>query len=228
MVKVHDLQAQIAAIEAKCGRKPDEVRLLAVSKGKSIDAILHLYHLGIRDFCENRVAEALEKIASLPKDIRWHFIGALQRNKIRKLVGTVALIQSVESLELAQKIDKVGLELGVTTEVLIQVNTSKEVVKHGISSEELIAHFHEFLQLKNVAIIGLMTMAPQFRERTEAEVVHVRQTFSELRELQEKLRTLYPETGPQFKELSMGMSQDYDIAIEEGATMVRIGTALFS
>jgi len=206
---------RIRQASLRSGRSPDDVKLLCVSKGRSVAAILHLYEGGIRDFGENRIQDAEEKQRALPHDIRWHFIGNLQSNKIRKAVGRFHLIHSISSFELAKKISA----LGIPQDVLLEVNIAGEASKHGMSEAELVRDFPEFQALPNIRIRGLMTMAPQFRLLDTDEIERVRVLFREARALQVRLG---------LPELSMGMSQDYEIAIEEGATIVRIGSALFS
>lgn len=225
--RLFSLQEKITKACDKAGRKFSDIQLVAVSKGQETEAIFELYNAGQRNFGENRVHEALDKIALLPKDISWHFIGTLQQNKVRKVVGAFSLIHSVESVELAAKIDTVSREMGIKSDILIQVNTSKEMTKHGLSEEQLIREFHEYLQLENIRVLGLMTMAPKFLTQSEDEFLVARLAFSDLRKLKDKLITLYPEIKTYFKELSMGMSQDFELAIHEGATIIRIGSLLF-
>jgi len=185
--------------------------LVAVTKGRSIDEIMRLYEKGIRDFGENRVQEALVKIEALPKDIRWHFIGKLQKNKVSKVIGKFHLIHSVDTCELAYSISRGAKEQ--ITSILLQVNTSGEESKSGLSAEEWEAEIPALKKLPNLAIKGLMTMAP-----LTDDVSVIRHCFAALRKLRDKWG---------LKELSMGMSQDYKIALEEGATMVRIGRKLY-
>jgi pyridoxal phosphate enzyme (YggS family) len=207
----------------KAHRDPSSVQLLAVTKGRSEEEINTLYNQGVRDFCENRVQEAEEKMRLLPQDIRWHFIGTLQTNKVSKVIGRYVLIHSIDSLALAEKISEKSKERGVITDILIEVHTSKEPTKHGVDPERLPELFRTMLALPNIRIRGLMTMAPPRDQTSDAEVAkcfktlyqlftHVRETFAPL---------------PYFSELSMGMSQDFALAIREGATMLRIGTRLF-
>lgn len=207
---------QLAATQV--GRNPKEVVLVAVSKGQSIEKIQELYFLGIRDFAENRVAEALEKMEQLPSDIRWHFIGKLQTKKISKVLGRFALIHSVDSPELAWQVAQASLKAQVLTNVLIQANTSGEATKGGLDSGEWEAHYTDMLSYEGIKIHGLMTMAPIVGSETV-----IRHCFSELRCLAQRLQ----EKGGKLTILSMGMSQDFTLAVQEGATLVRIGAALF-
>ncbi len=202
----------------RAGRDPQEITLIVVSKGQSVDKIHALYSLGIRDFAENRVTEALEKMEQLPSDIRWHFIGKLQKNKISKVLARFALIHSIDTPELAKKISEASLKIQVCTHVLIQANTSGEATKGGLPPSEWEAHYPDMLSYEGIEIHGLMTIAPL----AGGEAV-VRHCFSELRCLAQRLQ----ERGGKLTTLSMGMSQDFLLAIQEGATLVRIGAALF-
>lgn len=204
---------EIADKALQCGRDPEEITLVAVSKNHGWDEIEPLYEAGAHCFGENRIQEALPKIEQAPEDIEWHLIGTLQKNKVRKAVENFALIHSVDNISLAKKIASVSVELGVSTSILLQVNVSGEESKHGFSPEELRRDFYELYVQPGIRIEGLMTMAP-YHERQE----RIRSYFSEL-------RYLAREFG--LRHLSMGMSQDWQIAIEEGATLLRIGTALF-
>ncbi len=196
-----------------CKEAP-HVTVIAVSKGHSSNSIQSVYEVGCRDFGENRIDEALVKIEECPKDIQWHFIGTLQSNKVRKAIGKFYLIHSVDSLSLAQKISDCSLEQEVVSSVLLQVNTSGESSKHGFSIKEWVDYFDQVMQLKGLHVRGLMTIAP-----LDASSEDLRKYFKSLRLLKEKLG---------LSQLSMGMSHDYKIALEEGATLVRIGTAIFS
>lgn len=199
----------------RSGRKAEELTLVAVSKTHPWEEVTPLYELGCRNFGENRVPEFLEKKEQAPGDIHWHFIGSLQKKKVNKVVGQAALIHSIDHLELAQKVDQRSEQLGLTTKVLIQVNTSGEISKHGLSSERCDELWEEFQALSHLDIQGLMTMAPFSSNEKE-----VRTCFSALRELKEQL-------GGELPHLSMGMSNDFPWAIEEGATLVRLGSCLF-
>lgn len=221
-----DIQKRIELACKKVAREPREVTLVIISKGQPVEKILNFYEKGRRIFGENRVVEAQEKKRLLAEDIQWHFIGSLQTNKVRKVVGSFSLIHSVDSFHLAQKIDDVSKEMGVVTQLLLQVNSSNESTKHGMTADELFVQFPQFLALKNIQISGLMTMAAKLSaDRSEEEV---RASFRALHELRDLLRGAYPECQATFTELSMGMSQDFEIAIEEGATIIRVGSLLFS
>ncbi len=192
---------------------PKNVTLVAVTKGQTLEAVLELYEAGCRDFAENRLAEAFSKMENAPSDINWHFIGSLQKNKVAKVINRFCLIHGVDSFDLASKISKCSEERNVVTSILLQVNISGESSKHGLTKEALLENFDKFQALPALKIYGLMTMAPLTDDK---EVIQA--CFSDLRELKDKLHLHH---------LSMGMSNDYPIAIKEGATLLRIGTALF-
>lgn len=193
---------------------PKNVTLVAVTKGQPINALLELYEAGCRDFAENRLIEAFSKMDNAPSDINWHFIGSLQKNKVAKVINRFSLIHSVDSFDLALKISQCSEAEGVFTSILLQVNVSGESSKHGFSKEDLLKDFEKLKALPSLKIEGLMTMAPLTDDNQVIE-----STFRGLRELKEKLN---------LNHLSMGMSHDYPIAILEGATHLRIGTALFN
>ncbi len=196
-----------------------KVQLVAVTKGRSVEDIKQLYDKGLRIFGESYVQEALEKIPQLPSDIAWHFIGTLQTKKVPKVIGKFALIHSIDSLDLAKKVSKVSQERHITTDILLEVNISQEATKHGFSPEGLIEAFSELIALPNIRVRGLMTMAPNTQDSTI-----IRRVFQKAKELQQTLQTLHSECT----ELSMGMSGDFVIAIECGATFIRIGSRLFT
>lgn len=215
------LVQDVHKIAIECGRNPNDITLVAVSKTHSWDNVAPAYAAGCRNFGENRVQEALEKIAAAPADVRWHLIGSLQKNKVNKIIGKFALIHSVDSVDLATKIAHTSASTGVVTPILLEVNTSGEVSKHGFNEKELLDAFDALTQLQGIRLDGLMTMAPL----TNDEDV-IRRCFGRLRHL----RDLFKEKGCRnapMNHLSMGMSNDYRIAIEEGATLLRIGSALF-
>ena len=213
MVNYQALLQEIAGIAKRCGRDPEEVGLVAVSKEVPLDKLKEAYRQGCRDFAENRLPATLEKQAQLPQDVTWHWIGHLQRNKVKGVVGHFALIHSVDSVQLAHKISEIG-----GAPILLEVNTSGEGTKQGFTPEELRRVYGELLRVPNLQIEGLMTMAPL--------VGDIRSCFRALRELRDELQqvTIARHT---MHHLSMGMSNDYKIAIEEGATLLRIGTKLF-
>lgn len=198
---------------------PQGVTLVAVSKQQPMEALKSVYAAGCRDFGESRVQEAIPKMEALP-EARWHFIGTLQENKVRKIIGRCALIHSVDSVALARKISQVSQELGVTTPILLQVNTSGEPSKHGLSMQEWRQNLRSVLTLPMISVEGFMTMAPL----SEDDSV-VRRCFHDLHQFRGEMEQ---STNRRYPHLSMGMSQDYKIAIEEGATIVRLGSVIFS
>lgn len=194
-----------------------DVTLVAVSKTKPAEDIQALYELGQRDFGENYVQELTEKVPALPKDIRWHFIGHLQSNKVKYIVSFVHLIQGVDSLKLLKEIDKQSAKAGRVTDCLLQIHIATEETKFGLDGQELSALLvsDDFAAMKNIRIRGLMGMA----------------SFSHDQELLKKeftvIRELYQRHGNEWNILSMGMSSDYKLAVQEGSTMVRVGSLLF-
>ena len=211
-------------IEAACkraGRDRSEVTLIAVSKTKPVEMLQEVYDTGIREFGENKVQEMMDKYEVLPKDIHWHMIGHLQRNKVKYLMGKAALIHSVDSLRLAEEISAQSVKHDVTTDVLIEVNIAGEESKFGTSKEEAIALVEAAAKLPNIHICGLMTIAP-YVENPEDN----RKYFRGIRELSVDIKEKNID-NVDMRILSMGMSGDYEVAIEEGATMVRVGTGIF-
>lgn len=203
------------------GRDPSTVRLLAVSKSFPVEAIKTAYDTGHYLFAENRVQELCSKIPLLPGLIEWHLIGTLQRNKVKDVIGKVALIHSVDSLRLAEEINKQALKRNLSVNILLQVNIAGEETKHGFSSQAVLEKIEELSRMPGLNIRGLMTIAP-FTDNSE----EVRPVFRQLKVLAKHIEELgLP--GVQMKELSMGMSGDFHVAIEEGATLVRIGSRIF-
>jgi hypothetical protein len=200
------------------------VTLVAVSKTKPPKAIMEIYDQGQRIFGENRVQELVEKFESLPKDIKWHLIGSLQKNKVKYIAPFVECIHSVDSLELAQVINKEALKNKRKIKCLLQIHIAQEETKHGFDPYELrpLLESGDLKNLPGISWSGLMGMA-SFVD----DVQQVRTEFRSLRLLFKELKDKYFGDHPGFDQLSMGMSGDYDIAIEEGATMVRIGSAIF-
>lgn len=206
----------------KCGRNPADISLIAVTKNEGWERIQPLYECGQRDFGESRLQEALQKQAIAPNGCRWHFIGTLQKNKVRKVIGNFVLIHSVDSPELAVKISQCSQELGVTTSILLQANTSGETTKHGQTPDAWISCFKDLLLLPSISIEGLMTMAPLV-----ADDGRIRACFAMLRELRDHLAGMaHGKTN--LRHLSMGMTHDFKVAIAEGATLLRIGSAIFT
>ena len=221
------VRSNIAEAAQQAGRTPDEITLVAVSKTMPIELVRMAYNLealgshGVTNFGENRVQEALPKIAAFhPSDVRWHMIGHLQSNKVAKVVGSFDMIQSVDSLHLAQVLNRHAEEHRKRLPVLLQVNISGEASKEGISPAEASEVARQIAKLPFIEVQGLMTIAPLVQDPEEARPV-----FRGLRELRDRLRDEVPECS--WQHLSMGMTDDYRVAIAEGATIVRIGRAIF-
>ncbi|MEA1884445.1 MAG: YggS family pyridoxal phosphate-dependent enzyme [Thermotogota bacterium] len=215
----NELISKIDAISKACGRNVDEIKLVAVSKTFPVSDIKEIIEAGHNIFGENKAQEIRDKMELLEgKDIEWHFIGPLQKNKVKYVAGKTKLIHSVESEKIAKEIDKRAANEGQVQDILIEVNVSGEESKHGLKPDKT-KDFIEMLQKhNNIRVRGFMTMAPF----TDDELV-IRETFSGLRLLRDDVQQQYP----QIVELSMGMTNDYKIAIEEGATILRIGSAIF-
>ncbi len=204
-----------------CGRESSEVKLVAVSKTKPLAALKEAYAYGCRDFGENKVQELLDKYEALPKDIRWHMIGHLQRNKVKYIVDKVFLIHSVDSLRLAQEIEKEAAKKEVTVSILVEVNVAGEESKFGTTSGEACSLVEEIARLPHVKVKGLMTIAPYVEDAEEN-----RRYFAKLKQIYVDI--IHKNIDNVFmEELSMGMTGDYEVAITEGATYVRVGTGIF-
>jgi len=213
-----EVKAEIAAAAKAAGRDPREIKLVAVTKTVGVEEVRQAMALGINDFGENRVQDAAPKIAALPKAC-WHFIGHLQSNKVKDVLPFYTLIHSLDRPSLAATLQRTAESFDQIVDVLVQVNVSGEESKFGLEPSAL-ADFLGYLNgLERIRVCGLMTMAP-FVDDPEA----VRPVFRRLREL----RDIYTTSGNGLNELSMGMTNDYKVAVEEGATIVRIGSALFS
>ncbi len=205
----------------RSGRSDSDVLLIAVSKTKPVEDLMEAYDAGVRDFGENKVQELVDKYEVMPKDARFHMIGHLQKNKVKYLIGKTCLIHSVDSFELAKVIQKESEKKNVITDVLLEVNVAKEDSKFGVFKEDLLDLVKEVSTLKNVRIKGLMTIAP-FVENPEDN----RQYFNELKRLGIDIESQNID-NVSMGTYSMGMTGDYEVAIEEGATMVRVGTGIF-
>ena len=215
------VQAIIAQSAERVGRSPREITLVAVSKTKPLELVKIAYQLGVTNFGENRVQDALPKIAEFqPPDLRWHMIGHLQSNKAAKVVGAFACVQSLDSLHLAQTLNRHAEEQQRRLPVLLQVNISGEHSKEGMTPEDTPTMARQIVNLPQLEVQGLMTVAPLVQNPEE-----VRPVFRALRMLQQRLRDEV--AGSSWQQLSMGMTDDYAIAIEEGATIVRVGRAIF-
>lgn len=218
--RLASLHQEIAAAARGCGRDPASVKLVLVTKFVEIERIMEAYAVGARDFGENRVQEFKEKQPSLPPDIRWHLIGSLQSNKVKDVAGQAALIHSVDRPELAEAIEAHAAKRGLArVRCLIQVNTSGEASKSGFQSGA-VAGFLKSYRPRALQICGLMTIAPLTEDDAQ-----IRLAFRRLRELRDHLSRDFPELS--LTELSMGMTHDFRIAIEEGSTLVRVGSYVF-
>ena len=205
----------------KAGRKRQDVSLIAVSKTKPASVLREAYDLGVRDFGENYVQELSDKMETLPKDIRWHMIGHLQRNKVRFIAGKTELIHAVDSYRLAEEINIQAKKRRTTVPILIEVNIAGEASKFGISAEDTILLAEEIAGLENVRIKGLMLIAPYVSDPEENRV-----HFQKMKQLSVDIADKNID-NVSMEILSMGMTGDYTVAIEEGATMVRVGTGIF-
>ncbi|MDE6300363.1 MAG: YggS family pyridoxal phosphate-dependent enzyme [Muribaculaceae bacterium] len=202
---------------------PEGVELVAVSKFHPVEALRAAYDAGQRIFGESRVQELLAKQPEMPADVRWHFIGHLQTNKVRQLIGRTAMIESVDSERLLELIDRLSADAGATTRVLMQVHVAAEETKFGFSPDEILVYFRarRFENLKATHICGIMGMATN-----TDNTIRIRDDFHRLAEIKSEIARMCPDLRG-FDTLSMGMSDDYPLAIEEGATLVRVGTAIF-
>ena len=216
------VQDRIAETALACGRDPKTVKVVAVSKTVAVDRVLAAIRAGVTDLGENYVQEAREKNEALGRQtVSWHFIGHLQSNKAKYVVKLFDLIHSVDSFKLAKELDKRARAIGKVQEVLVQVNISGEATKSGIETEQAVALVRQMAPLDNLAICGLMTMPPFFDDPEGA-----RPFFEELTGLKERIGQ-NPTPNADLTELSMGMTGDFEVAIAAGATLVRIGTAIF-
>ena len=216
-----EVQKRIEAACTRCGRDRSEVTLIAVSKTKPVEMLEEIYALGERNFGENKVQELTGKYEAMPRDIHWHMIGHLQRNKVKYIIDKAELIHSVDSLRLARTISEEAQKHQCTTLDRVLVNVAEEESKFGMTVEEAPKLAEEIAALPNIQIEGLMTIAP-FVENPEEN----RPVFQKLRKLSVDIRAKNI-NNVTMAVLSMGMTNDYEIAIEEGATMVRVGTAIF-
>ncbi len=215
------VEKNIADAAANSGRRPEDVRLIAVSKTKPVQMIKEAYDTGIRDFGENRVQEIVEKYPLLPSDIRWHLIGHLQTNKVKYIIDKVCMIHSVDSYKLAEEISRQAARHNVTMDILIEVNVAGEETKFGVRPEDTAALCEQISRLPGIRIRGLMTVAPFVDDPDENRPV-----FCTLRQLLVDIGAKNIDNVT-MDILSMGMSNDYTVAITEGATLVRVGTSIF-
>ncbi len=219
--QLEDVERRIQAACDRSGRNREEVTLIAVSKTKPAEMIHEAYQLGIHVYGENKVQELAEKYEVLPKDIQWHMIGHLQTNKVKYIVDKTALIHSVDSLKLAETIEKEAAKRDCIANILIEVNVAEEETKFGLKIDEVIPFIQKVAKLPHVRIQGLMTIAPYVENPEEN-----RSIFANLHKLSVDIMNKNID-NVNVSVLSMGMTNDYEVAIEEGATMVRIGTGIF-
>ncbi len=226
--RLDKVRERIELAASRAGRDPGEITLVAVTKTHPVPVIREAYDLGVRHFGENRPEEALPKIEELASELaqaglpvpHWHMIGHIQHRKVKLVVGHYDLIHSVDTVKLARRLDNRFREAGIRQPILLEVNVGGEESKFGFAPEELPAAVEEILPLENLEPQGLMTVAPIVDDPEE-----VRPVFRRLRELLDDLRQRFPEAP--WQHLSMGMTDDFEVAIEEGATIVRIGRAIF-
>jgi pyridoxal phosphate enzyme (YggS family) len=220
-VNIADIKEEISQICHGCGRNPEDVTLIAVSKTIDTERINYAIDCGISNLGENKVQEVMDKYEIVSKNVKWHLIGHLQTNKVKYIIDKVELIHSVDSVKLAEEISKRAEKYNITKDVLVQINVAEEETKFGIGLEEAVDFVKSISGFGNIRIKGLMTIAP-YSENPEG----VRLVFRQLRKKFDELSQMnLPNTD--MKYLSMGMSNDYRIAIEEGSNMIRIGTAIF-
>src|SRR5881296_2832037 len=213
------VREQIAQAAAKARRATDEIELVAITKTHPAEKVREAVEAGHTLFGESRVQEARAKIPELPSNLRWHFVGHLQKNKIRYALPLFELFHGVDSLALAQEMNRIAADEGMHPRVLLEVNVAGEGSKFGFAPDKLREQMEELLVLQRLSILGLMTIPP-LADKAEAS----RKYFVQLRELRDRLQTEFHVDLPQ---LSMGMTQDFPVAVEEGATLVRVGTAIF-
>lgn len=215
------VQENIVLAAKRAGRNPDDITLIAVSKTKPAEMIKEVYDCGVREFGENKVQEILQKSEFLPPDISWHMIGHLQRNKVKAVIGRAKLIHSVDSVRLAEEISKQAFNSGIVVNILLEVNVAGEETKYGFRPDELNDIFPKIAALPNIFIRGLMTSAPFVADPENNRIY-----FRQLKQLCVDLRNKNID-NTSMDVLSMGMTNDYEVAVEEGATCVRVGTAIF-
>ena len=215
------IRERVDAACERAGRRPEEVALIAVSKTKPLSMLQEAYEAGARDFGENKVQEILEKYPEMPEDARFHMIGHLQTNKEKQVVGKAVLIHSVDSLHLAEKIEQEAAKRDLTADILLEVNVAREESKFGLMLEEVIPLLEEVKNLPHVRVRGLMTIAPNVENPEEN-----RKHFKKLYQLYVDIKSKNIDNGT-MSVLSMGMTGDFEVAVEEGATMIRVGTGIF-
>lgn len=218
---IEDVLDRVERAAIASNRNPEEVKLIAVTKTVDIDIMKRAIEYGIVHVGENKVQELVRKYEAIGPVVKWHLIGHLQRNKVKYIIDKVDLIHSLDSYRLAEEIDKRAKEINRVVECLLQVNVSGEESKYGISVKDAKELLKEIVTLNNIKIVGLMTMAPHVENQEET-----RQYFSALKTLSEEISEIGLE-NVEMKYLSMGMSNDFEIAIEEGASLIRVGSSIF-
>ncbi|MEI7810858.1 MAG: YggS family pyridoxal phosphate-dependent enzyme [Ignavibacteria bacterium] len=219
MESINIINEKIKLCCQKAGRNPSEVKIIAVSKNTGLDLINQAISAGMKDFGESKARELSEKTDVINADIKWHFLGHLQRNKVKTVVEIAEYIHSVDSVRLAEEINRQAFAINKIQKILLEIKTSSEVAKYGITSETELIEIAEYCKsADSIELEGLMTMAPY-----TDDIKIIRRSFSDLR----NLKTLLNLRGFDIKELSMGMTGDYETAIEEGSTMLRLGSAIF-
>ena len=218
---LQEVERKIMEACDKAGRAREEITLIAVSKTKPVPMLQEIYNLGVRDFGENKVQELTDKEPQLPTDLRWHMIGHLQRNKVKQVIDKAVLIHSVDSVRLAKAIEAEAAKKDIIVQILLEVNVAEEDSKFGLKLDEVIPAVEEIATMPHVRIKGLMTIAP-FVENPEEN----RTVFAQLQKLSVDIAEKNID-NVSVDILSMGMTNDYQVAIEEGATMIRVGTGIF-
>ena len=222
---IKQIKENISKACERAKKSPNDIKIIAVTKTiehqRLSDCLKYLLKNGITDLGENRVQEMMEKQPHITENIDWHMIGNLQRNKVKYIVGKVKMIHSLDSVKLATEINRIAAREGITVNTLIEVNVAGEESKHGVAPNQVISLAQEMLAFSNICVKGLMTVAPYVMEAEEN-----RKHFQKMRELYEELKS-QAGNGDSIESLSMGMTNDYTVAIEEGANIVRIGTGIF-
>lgn len=216
-----EIENRVQAACDRAGRSRDEVTLIAVSKTKPIEDLTEIYNAGVRDFGENKVQELTDKIEKMPNDIKWHMIGHLQRNKVKYIIDKVELIHSVDSFRLAEEINIQAKKKGIVVPILVEVNIAEEESKFGVSKEDAMELVKQIATLDGLTVKGLMSIAPYVVDSEEN-----RPYFHKIKDLSVDISNENID-NVSMDILSMGMSGDFEVAIEEGATMVRVGTGIF-
>lgn len=217
---IQEVREKVAEAANRAGRDPGAVKLVAVTKTVPVDKVMEAYNCGLRDFGESRAQELLQKCGHLPPDANWHFIGTLQTNKVKKIIGRAGLIHSLDRIALAEEIDRAARETGQVARVLLQVNIGSEETKHGLPPGQLVSFAARVAGLPGLPVCGLMAIAPRCGEPGE-----MKPFFREMKALFDQVKESVP--GLFMRHLSMGMTGDYQVAVEEGATILRVGTAIF-